>query len=356
MESTTLYYREGNSDKVYQARIEPQDAGYVVNFAFGRRGSTLQTGTKTASPVPLDEARRIYERLVQSKQAKGYTPGEDGTPYSGTEKAEQDSGLRPQLLNAITEDEVEPYLLDPAYWLQEKKDGRRVLVRKADGEVTGINRRGLTMGLPETIVKAARALRADFVLDGEAVGDRIFAFDCLERGASKLEKLPYRDRWRILLELVGGRGGAIEVLPTAAASGDKRDLLRFLRERNAEGVVLKDRGAPYTPGRPASGGPQLKLKFTATCSCIVAPGRNGKRSVGLELLDGLKLVPVGHVTIPPNTTIPKVGGVIEVRYLYAYQGGALYQPAFLGRRTDILTAACTLAQLKFRREDGEDEA
>jgi len=49
-ESVTLYYREGTSNKVYQAAIEERDSGYVVNFASGWRGATLQTGTKTPAP------------------------------------------------------------------------------------------------------------------------------------------------------------------------------------------------------------------------------------------------------------------------------------------------------------------
>lgn len=51
--STTLFFKEGGSDKVYQASIEERDAGYVVNFAFGRRGAALKAGTKTAAPVSL---------------------------------------------------------------------------------------------------------------------------------------------------------------------------------------------------------------------------------------------------------------------------------------------------------------
>ena len=50
-QSITLYYREGNSDKVYQVQFDRIDGGYVVNFQFGRRGSTLQSGTKTPEPV-----------------------------------------------------------------------------------------------------------------------------------------------------------------------------------------------------------------------------------------------------------------------------------------------------------------
>src|SRR4051795_1161651 len=81
-DAVTLYYRQGASDKVYRAAVEPSGPGYVVTFAFGRRGSTLQTGTKTPQPVGYDEARVIFDRFVREKTAKGYTPGADGTPYT----------------------------------------------------------------------------------------------------------------------------------------------------------------------------------------------------------------------------------------------------------------------------------
>ena len=72
MQSTTLYFSEGSSDKVYRVAIETRDGGNVVNFAYGRRGSTLNTGTKTTSPVTSDEAQRIYDKLIREKMAKGY--------------------------------------------------------------------------------------------------------------------------------------------------------------------------------------------------------------------------------------------------------------------------------------------
>ena len=40
----TLHYREGSSDKVYQLSVERKGEGFVVNFAFGRRGSILTDG------------------------------------------------------------------------------------------------------------------------------------------------------------------------------------------------------------------------------------------------------------------------------------------------------------------------
>ena len=82
----TLYYREGSSDKVYQAAIEPAGEWFVVNFAYGRRGSTLTTGTKTSSPVDYDTAKKIFTKLVNEKKAKGYTEGAERHPLSTQRK------------------------------------------------------------------------------------------------------------------------------------------------------------------------------------------------------------------------------------------------------------------------------
>ena len=59
---------------------------------------------------------------------------------------------------------------------------------------------------------------------------------------------------------------------------------------------------------------------------------------------------VGNVTILPNFEIPKKGNVIEVRYLYAHEGGALVQPVYLGIRNDVDINECKLSQLKYKGE------
>src|SRR5580704_13404975 len=110
---TTLYYREGSSDKVYQAAIEPAGDMFVVNFAYGRRGTTLTTGTKTSSPVDYGAAKKIYAKLVGEKKAKGYSEGADGTPYRHTDK--QASGILPQLLNPVEETEIKALFKDDEY-------------------------------------------------------------------------------------------------------------------------------------------------------------------------------------------------------------------------------------------------
>jgi bifunctional non-homologous end joining protein LigD len=83
----------------------------------------------------------------------------------------------------------------------------------------------------------------------------------------------------------------------------------------------------------------------------VAAVNGNKRSVSLSLFDGEHPVGVGSVTIPPNQPIPPAGEIVEVRYLYAYPGGCLYQPVFLGVRDDIAAEFCTLNQLKFKPAD-----
>jgi len=350
--STSLYYREGSSDKEYHVRLEARDNGFVVNIAFGRRGSTLSTGTKTSAPVYYDAALMIFEKTVKEKKAKGYTEGPDGTPYQHTENQSQVSGLMPQLLNSIDEAEVARLTSNPSWAMQEKKDGRRLMLRKSGDVVEGINKLGLVVSVAEPIVQTARELKGDFVIDGEAIGDRLHAFDLLSRNGNDLRGHSCRNRYGALLTLLFGslQPRNISVVSCWTDSLDKASWLHTLKQQKAEGVVFKLWNAPYTPGRPNSGGSQLKYKFVATLSALVAKV-NRQRSVGLSLLDQEGWQPVGNVTIPPNHPVPSVGAVVEIRYLYAVPDGSLYQPVYLGVRSDVEPHECVVSQLKFKRDE-----
>ncbi|MEQ2007465.1 MAG: WGR domain-containing protein [Limisphaerales bacterium] len=352
-QSTSLYYRQGSSDKEYHVRLEAQGDGFVVNIAYGRRGSTLSTGTKTSSPVDYDMALAIFERLVREKQAKGYTEGANGTPYQHTQQASQVSDLLPQLLNAIDEAEVARLVSDPRWAMQEKKDGRRLLLRKEGDDITGINKLGLTVGVPETVVRTAQDLSGDFVMDGESIGDYLHAFDLLLLNGRDLRGESYNRRYTALLNLLaGGLPKHIKAVTCWVDPMDKASWLRDFKEDKAEGVVFKLLAAPYTAGRPNSGGPQLKHKFVATLSAVVARV-NAQRSVGLSLLNHEGWQPVGNVTIPANHKVPPVGAVVETRYLHAYRDGSLYQPVYLGERSDVRQEECVVSQLKFKRDEEE---
>jgi len=348
----TLYYRQGSSDKQYQASIEPSAEGFIVNIAYGRRGSTMTTATKTPAPVNYDTAKNIYDKLVREKMAKGYTEGPEGTPYQNTAKQDRVTGLLPQLLNPINEQEVKRLLKDPAWCLQEKFDGRRVLVRKAGAEIHGINRKGLLIGLPSPIVVGAHKITGDFILDGECVGDVLYAFDLLEWDGEDYRTKPYLRRIVKLSNLLNEPNIThIEFAEITTDPANKERLFRHLQAERKEGVVFKRLDAPYTPGRPNSGGNQLKHKFYATCSAVVAK-INDKRSVELRLLNGQGWIPVGNVTIPPNFKVPVVGQVVEIRFLYAFrESNALYQPVYLGPRQDIEQHECVLSQLKYKSSE-----
>jgi bifunctional non-homologous end joining protein LigD len=356
MEQITLYYQEGSSDKVYQASIEPRNGGYVVNYAFGRRGTTLQTGTKTQQPVEYNRAKAIFDRLVEGKKAKGYSPGENGTPYHQTAQEGRSGGIRCQLLNPVDEAEAERLVHDRAFCLQEKMDGRRLLIAKQNGEIRGINRLSLIVGVPESIAEAASQIRGDFVLDGEAIGDVLHAFDLLSVDGADLRPLTYELRLRRLTSLIQQQEvKPIELVATAFGPAEKALAFCTLKAQNREGVVFKRLDAGYSPGRPASGGSQLKYKFCETASFIVG-ALNEKRSISLMLFRDGGLVPAGNVTLPPNHDRPVARAVVECRYLYAFrESGAIYQPVYLGRRDDITPTECVVEQLKYKPDEHRSE-
>jgi bifunctional non-homologous end joining protein LigD len=353
--SISLEFREGSSDKVYKAAVEEASGGFVVNFAFGRRGSTLNTGTKTNSPVPLAEATKIYDKLVLSKTCKGYKPtGAAGGIASSitaavTDRDQRDTGLRPQLLNPITEAEAEVYLLNNDWGAQEKYDGKRMTIQKA-AAIIAANKKGLSIGFPDAIASGLSVIREAFVTDGEAIGDRLFAFDLLEHNGVDLRNDPYINRYDKLVDVLTGVD-AVVVSDLAIGQAAKRKLMADLKAAGKEGIVFKRLSARWYAGRPESGGDAVKCKFWSSASCVVSKV-NAKRSISVSLSGES----VGNVTIPPNKEIPSVGDVVEIKYLYVKGvGGSLYQPIYIGPRDDVDPSECTFEQqkLKYRAEDDE---
>jgi hypothetical protein len=144
--------------------------------------------------VDYDTAQQIFTKLVREKKAKGYTEGAYGTPYRHTDK--RASGILPQLLNPIEEADVERLLCDDDYCAQEKHDGRHILIRKRDGDIEGINKKGLLVGLPQTVSHDLRKLPGSFVPDGERAhpaGERQLSIRRTHRRCSSPTIPPQRD-------------------------------------------------------------------------------------------------------------------------------------------------------------------
>ncbi|EMN80343.1 WGR domain-containing protein [Leptospira interrogans] len=343
----SLYYQGDGSDKVYHVNIDPEGDGYVVHFAFGRRGSSLQTGTKTSKPVSYEAAQKIMRQLVNSKMAKGYTEIESGTPYLHSTKEERVSGIHCQLLNPIDEEELSTYVEDDQYGAQEKLDGNRMMIRKIGDNVEGINRKGLIIAISQILHDHSLSFSEDFILDGEVIGDVFFPFDIFSKDGKDIQHLPYQERYAILESILKDQDEIFHIVKLVKSTKGKKVLLEELREKQKEGIVFKDLNAPYKAGRPSSKGSQIKFKFYETATVSVETV-NLKRSVSMRLYNGNEWVSVGNVTIPVNFAIPKENDIIEVRYLYAYKGGSLYQPTYLGTRTDADENDCDLKQLKYK--------
>jgi len=363
--SIRLEFIEGSSCKEYRLSIEASGENYDVLAAWGRIGSTLQSGSK-ASGVTLATAQKIYDKIVKEKTAKGYIADnaqEAGESNSGSNPSgigsnvvrnidQRDTGLHPQLLVPITEDEAEIYITDDRYGGQKKYDGKRLTIKKNGSTVIAANKKGLSVGFPDAIADAVRQSASSFVVDGEAIGDHLYAFDLLELDGTDFRPLPYTQRFSQLLSLFGEtEADKVVVAKTAIGTFFKRKLMAELKAAHGEGIVFKLLDAPWSAGRPAKGGPAFKCKLYKTVSVIVLK-INAKRSVEVGVTDGDDIVPVGNVTISPNKDVPPVNSFIEVRYLYAYKGGSLYQPTYLQDRTDELDKSdCSISQLIYKAEE-----
>jgi bifunctional non-homologous end joining protein LigD len=157
-------------------------------------------------------------------------------------------------------------------------------------------------------------------------------------------------------DLGSATGAGLQIIRAFATEAGKRKAFAEILARKGEGVVFKLRDSVYVAGRPNSKGPQVKFKFTASATCAVLSQNGSKRSAVLGIRQGNseQWVPIGNVTIPANFPIPPAGALVEVRYLYAYPGGALYQPVYLGPRTDQ-TLPDDVSTLKFKHGTDDDD-
>lgn len=380
-ESITLHKIGGGSDKLYQVFLVQRGGAWAVDAAWGRRGATMTPKPKTKAPLPYGEAKKQYDKIVRGQKSEGYHDyneqcgrvpncadfagqaegGQPAAPGAAVMAAggPAQTDTYPQLLNEVgDESEVERLIEDNSFAAEEKFDGKRVILRRQGGEVVGINRKGKTCAVAVAVEGVALSLAAslgDFLIDGEAVGDVFYAFDLLESAGADRRALPFRERRALLAEALLSAPASIQLSPLAVGVAAKRELYGRLKSGGREGIVFKKLGAPYRPGRPNRGGDQLKFKFCATGSFIVT-SQNVQRSVAVHALDaGGGVVPLGNVTIPANKDVPAEGAIVEIRYLYAYRGGSLYQPVYLGERDDLTPEDCRTSQLKYKAEGAEDE-
>ncbi|WP_027234105.1 hypothetical protein [Leisingera caerulea] len=357
--SVKLYKTEGSSDKVYNVDLFEKDGAWAVHAHNGRRGKPLKLQNK-GEGLPYEAALPIYEKLVKSKIKGGYTEHEDGVSFSSSEFAGEKTDFQAQLSNEISlEDALE---LGDEWLVQEKHDGERRGASCDAGSAVYSNRSGIAVGVQSPIDDAFKALHEalgfPIAVDAEDLGSKLVIFD-IKRHPDLPPQATFSQRAALLESLkeqiaAAGLDEMLQVEIPVPAREFFAMHLPELQERKAEGFILRHRDSLDTPGKPSSGGQVLKVKFWKDVTCRVGDSRPGKRSVGLELLDDdSNWTAVGNVTIPANAGIPPKGSLIDVKYLYAFKGGAIYQPTYKGLRTDIPESDCRMDRLSYKPEPEE---
>ena len=357
-----LFFQEGASDKVYNAEILEDGGRFTVAVAWGRRGATLNTGSK-AVKVSRADADKMFDKLVREKRGKGY---EERTtehqpaaiaPPEGTGSGSRVTGKRAkvghaaQLLTAIDdESELDTFLTDDSMLAQQKLDGIRVLVHVTEDGLVATQRDGKVTQLAGNALGGLAYLPHGTIIDGEILGNAYWLFDVLQLAGDDVRDRGYRERWDILAnELEPALTDEVRVLQIATGKKQKRALHDKLRKANAEGLVFKDREAPYTSGRNTT---QRKFKFIKSADVMIV--ENVGNAYRMCVWDGRALFDCGNVFAGTTNASRKDldarlarrdKPVAEVKYLYATKDHQLFQPVFVGVREDKLGNACLRDQL-----------
>jgi bifunctional non-homologous end joining protein LigD len=378
-----MYLKEGRSDKVYHIQLVLDSDGYTVNYQHGRRGNALQAGAKVKN-VDLPKAQKVFTTVVREKLAKGYNNIDEfqsSTLYDSSGIKESLPGRSPMLLNEVPEGYSVQELFISSDWIMSQKiDGRRVQCYiDASGTFNATNRKGQIIDVPlnikdemsllmqeylesdNNVIDAQNIKDCQILLDGELLDKHFMVFDILHYGMRDLRSITYIERMDILSSVfaqqLNAKDNSVEfskfVCPirTFDKGAGKAAMFKALHTAGMEGVVFRKASSTYEPGCPASAGDALKLKFYNELTAIVSV-INDKHSVGLTLLDESGgEVHVGNCTIPQNTPLPEIGSLVEVRYLYAYPGGSLYQPNYEKQRDDLFRDAASMKQVKYKPVD-----
>ncbi len=154
-----------------------------------------------------EEAKRVYDRILRQKTSKGYriaqatTNGD--TPISvGLPATKEHSGHIPELLTPIEEPEALRLTDDASWWFQQKFDGRRLGIQRADGKYSGINKLGQIVPIDSRLTEPLDLVQATgFLADGEITDSHFFVWDLLSVNNTDLRIRPYEIRYVHLTQL-----------------------------------------------------------------------------------------------------------------------------------------------------------
>ncbi len=261
-----------------------------------------------------------------------------------------------QLLTAIDDgNEAAQRLLDPNYAVQQKFDGKRIMLQIERASITAYNREGLTCSVSPNILAEARRFQiiAPIMLDSEWIRETktLYAFDILEINATNIRPWKFIERQSQLnATLTAAQTNTIRPARTEFQQQGKITLLKEIHDHNLEGIVLKKIDSPHRTDRQPD---QFKYKFTNVSSFLVTK-RNQKDSVDLGLFNNQdQLTDCGSVKIRSKRfNHVHEGMIIDVRYAHAFRdSNHIYQPRMIAIRDDIQPENCALSQLRYKAQN-----
>ncbi len=287
-------------------RCDPLAAKYVVKILTGELRIGLRDGLVEAAIA------QAFDRPLDEVQHAGMLTGDIGrTALLASQDRLRSAALAPFhplkfMLASPAEDAAEILQrLGPTVWVEDKYDGIRAQLHRV-GEVVRLFSRDLhdvTDQFPE-ITAAARGLAWAGILDGEILAFReghvlpflalqarlgrkappaevlaavpviYVAFDLLASGSSEGPVEPLigralRERRTRLEELALPEGAfALSHLVTTDSVDGLEQVFAEARARRNEGLMVKDPGSTYSPGRRGYGWLKMK-KALATIDCVV---------------------------------------------------------------------------------------
>jgi bifunctional non-homologous end joining protein LigD len=194
-------------------------------------------------------------------------------------------------------------------WIYELKfDGFRAIAVKIDKKVSlfSRNEKKLDARFPEIVDAVEKLPVNECVIDGEIValdekgrssfqllqahemeGKKsplyFYAFDLLQLEGKNLMSLPLEVRKKALEQVCAGAGETIRF--SGAIGGDPRALLDEVKRRGLEGIIGKQRGSVYEPGRRS--GAWIKLKCVAEQEFVIGgytPPQGARKYFGAILV------------------------------------------------------------------------
>jgi DNA ligase-1 len=277
------------------SRSDPDSASPAIELR------PLSTETVVVSPSPP-----LEERAGERRPFDTATPISTAVPPASRVSA-QIPNLNPNQSSAA---DASP-AVNPQVWIEDKYDGIRCQLHKVGLRVALYSRdlKDITTTFLE-LSDSARGLSDDFILDGEIVAMRgesvlpfaelqkrlgrrqddlfmreevpikLIVFDLLWLNGKSFLQEPLRERRRNLESLAALPGSFRLANITRAESAEEIEAaFAAARSRDNEGLMIKEPGSFYTPGRRGLAWLKLKKAF-ATLDCIVVGAEygHGKRS------------------------------------------------------------------------------